>query len=191
MRATSKCNAVDVSDTWTDESGVNAIIASGHMDGSLRFWDLRSGSRSHCVSSIHTDQVTSVQFSLGSSNLLLTNSRDNTLKLVDTRTYEAITCLRHPNYRTPTAFSRACLAPGATFAAAGSIDHAVYVWDLALGSESSNAAAGWGLSTGTGSQRVVAVLESHEAPVVGCHWSARAPGRLASCDTAGVLCLWG
>lgn len=36
MRATSKCNSVDVSRTWKDSSGVNAVVASGHMDGTVR-----------------------------------------------------------------------------------------------------------------------------------------------------------
>lgn len=36
MRATSKCNAVDVSHSWKDSKGTNAVVVSGHMDGSVR-----------------------------------------------------------------------------------------------------------------------------------------------------------
>lgn len=36
MRATSKCNAVDVSHSWKDSKGSNAVVVSGHMDGSVR-----------------------------------------------------------------------------------------------------------------------------------------------------------
>lgn len=36
MRATSKCNAVDVSHSWKDSKGTNAVVVSGHMDASVR-----------------------------------------------------------------------------------------------------------------------------------------------------------
>lgn len=36
MRATSKCNAIDVSHSWRDSGGSNAVVVSGHMDGVVR-----------------------------------------------------------------------------------------------------------------------------------------------------------
>lgn len=36
MRATSKCNAIDVSHSWRDSGGSNAVVVSGHMDGIVR-----------------------------------------------------------------------------------------------------------------------------------------------------------
>lgn len=36
MRAPSKCNALDVSQSWKDAAGTNAVVASGHMDGVVR-----------------------------------------------------------------------------------------------------------------------------------------------------------
>ena len=37
-----------------------ALIASGHFDGTLRFWDLRSGKQEHEVAGLHSQQITSV-----------------------------------------------------------------------------------------------------------------------------------
>lgn len=36
------------------------MIVSGHFDGTLRFWDLRSGKLSNEVTGLHTQQITSV-----------------------------------------------------------------------------------------------------------------------------------
>ena len=37
------------------------IICSGHFDGTLRFWDLRSGKMANEVTGLHTQQICSVQ----------------------------------------------------------------------------------------------------------------------------------
>ncbi|HYE74290.1 MAG TPA: WD40 repeat domain-containing protein, partial [Blastocatellia bacterium] len=67
-------NAVAVSEDGT-------YIATGHQDTSMRMWDLRSGKMALAVTDCHTSTVTSVEFTR--SNKILTNSRDNTLSLVD------------------------------------------------------------------------------------------------------------
>lgn len=60
---------------------------SGHFDGGVRFWDLRKGDMAHEVASLHPQcQVTAVVASSGGSHIL-TNGRDNTLKLLDVRTF--------------------------------------------------------------------------------------------------------
>lgn len=62
-------------------------VRSGHFDGGVRFWDLRKGDMAHEVASLHPQQqVTSVVASAGGSHIL-TNGRDNTLKLLDVRTF--------------------------------------------------------------------------------------------------------
>lgn len=48
MRATSKCNALDVSQSWKDAAGTNAVVASGHMDGVVRVSAMQYGTR-ECV----------------------------------------------------------------------------------------------------------------------------------------------
>ncbi|CAN0227374.1 unnamed protein product [Pylaiella littoralis] len=203
MRATSKCNAVDVSHSWKDSKGTNAVVVSGHMDGSARLWDMRSGSCAHKLQGLHTDQVTSVRFAPGRGNLLLTNSKDGTLKVVDARMYQVVACLSHPKFRTASSFSRACLSPSAAYAAAPSANGNVYVWDIArstTGSGSSDSGAAFaapGAGTGTPSSSslpssvVATVLQTHGVAASGCDWCLNMPSTLASCDSKGGLRVWG
>ncbi len=37
------------------------LICSGHFDGTLRFWDIRSGKMANEVTGLHTQQICSVQ----------------------------------------------------------------------------------------------------------------------------------
>ncbi|CAM9264942.1 unnamed protein product [Ascophyllum nodosum] len=197
MRATSKCNTLDVSRTWTDSTGVNAVVASGHMDGIVRLWDMRTGSCAQQLQGLHSDQVTSVKFAPGKGNMLLTNSKDSTLKLVDARTNRAVASLSHPNYRTATNFSRACLSPSALYAAAASSNGNVYVWDVARCSEGGppapvpTSAPASASAEGASSAEVVVVLETHGAAASGCDWCLNTPNTLASCDVVGGLRIWG
>ncbi len=41
-------------------------VVSGHFDGALRFWDLRSGKLANEVAGLHTQQITSVSIGLRS-----------------------------------------------------------------------------------------------------------------------------
>lgn len=64
-------------------------LVSGHQDGAIRFWDfLRSPTCVHSVTQ-HTAHVTHVQFSPRNHYEILTSSKDNSLKIIDTRTYTA------------------------------------------------------------------------------------------------------
>ncbi|SAL97384.1 hypothetical protein, partial, partial [Absidia glauca] len=59
-------------------------LVSGHLDHTLRLWDVKSGNGIKDLNGVHTDQITSVCVSPDGSSVL-TNSRDNTLKIVDLR----------------------------------------------------------------------------------------------------------
>ena len=41
-----------------------ALAVSGHFDGTLRFWDLRTGKVANEVAGLHTQQITSVAVGL-------------------------------------------------------------------------------------------------------------------------------
>lgn len=84
-----------------------STIASGHLDNNLRFWDARSGNCVKEVTGIHMGQITSVCPSTDGSQIL-TNSRDNTLRILDVRTYETISVLHADGYKTGTNWSKAC-----------------------------------------------------------------------------------
>lgn len=115
--------------------------------------------------------------------------------------YQTVACLRHPNFRTASAFSRACLSPSAQYAAAASKDGNIYVWDIARStttasptataaeSESVGKAMGGGAAVGGGA--VAAVLGRHGSAAIGCDWRLNAPNMLASCDAAGGVRVWG
>ena len=70
-------------------SDANTLL-SGHQDGSVRIWDYKRSAV--CVHTLkqHQAHVTHIQHSPKSSNEILTLSRDNTLSLIDARTYNTI-----------------------------------------------------------------------------------------------------
>ena len=60
--------------TFLQPSSVNAVrltmdgtmAVSGHFDGTLRFWDLRSAKLANEVTGLHTQQITSVSIGIRS-----------------------------------------------------------------------------------------------------------------------------
>lgn len=112
--------------------------------------------------------------------------------------YKTVACLGHPQLRTATSFSRACLSPSALFAAAASANGNVYVWDIAkaaaLGLKPPPTAISTAIPTAAlpgPASAVAVVLERHGAATIGCDWCLSAPHTLASCDAGGGLRVWG
>jgi autophagy-related protein 16 len=84
----------------------------------------------HVAHDTRSLQITSVAFSRGDGGMrLLTNSRDNSLKLIDARTYEVIGVMQHDRYRTAYNWSDACFSPDSQYVAAGSGDGTIFVWE--------------------------------------------------------------
>lgn len=67
---------------------------TGHVDHHLRIWDMKSNDCLRDIDNIHENQITSVCLSPDGATLL-TNSKDNTLQLVDTRTFEVRSTLKY------------------------------------------------------------------------------------------------
>eukprot|EP01134_Creolimax_fragrantissima_P005471 CFRG5471T1 len=141
----SSCNDL----VLTDESGTGVI--SGHVDNHIRFWDSRSGECTNELSGVHTGQITSLDMA-DDRNMLLTQSRDNTLKLIDLRMSQVVATMCGDGYKTPTNWSSACFSPLAKFVAAGSQDGSVFIWNAS-------------------SSKMEAILKGHSAPVVACAWN--------------------
>ncbi|CAG8566702.1 3551_t:CDS:10 [Ambispora gerdemannii] len=159
----SSCNDV----VLLDESG--STLASGHLDNNLRFWDVRSGKDIKELTGIHLGQITSVAVSPDGSKVM-TNSRDNTIKLVDLRTYEVVQTLHADGYKNGTNWSRACYSPDGRYVAAGSIDGTIYYWNLFK-------------------SRLEKTLKEHSAPICGVAWSPQG-GQVFSADKDRTVCIW-
>ncbi|OQS05236.1 hypothetical protein THRCLA_02598 [Thraustotheca clavata] len=158
----STCNDIAV--------GLGGQFASAHQDGAVRFWDSRTKAPIHELSDFHADQITSVSYSQD-GNKLLTNSRDNTLKLLDPRTYGVLGNYKAPSYTCGFNWSKATLSPDGLHIAAGSTSGSVLIWDAMT-------------------EHVLHEnKEMHTGAVVGCMWSPNG-SMLASCDKNGCLVLW-
>ncbi|CAJ0745853.1 7495_t:CDS:10, partial [Entrophospora sp. SA101] len=109
--AYSSCNDVVSLDDY------GTTLASGHLDNSLRFWDVKSGKDIKELTNIHLGQITSVCLSPDRTKVL-TNSRDNSLKLIDLRTYQIEQTLKADGYKTGANWARVCFSPDGKYVAA-------------------------------------------------------------------------
>ena len=100
------------STTYCLDVGTDSFTAvSGHMDGGLRFWDLRTVERTADISGLHENGITSVQFHPTNALQVLTNGKDSCVKVVDVRTCTALQTLQHENFRTAFQWSNASFSP--------------------------------------------------------------------------------
>ena len=160
-----------------DVSFDQATLASGHQDGSVRLWEISSGKNIHQLPKLHSSHTTCVQFSPGSifggsggsANYLLTASRDNSLILLDTRTYGPVLTCRAPGFRVACDWSRVSFSPDGSLIAAGSADGRVFIWSVSDGQIKSTLSG------------------AHEAAVSSVNW-----GRcgLVSGDRQGKIVVW-
>ena len=94
--------------------------------------------------------------------------RDNTLQIIDIRAFERKQTLRHPQFRVSSNMMRAALSPSGEYAACGSANNSIFVWDVKSGN-------------------VAQTLGKHNAPVTACAWGASC---LVSCDKSGSIITW-
>ncbi|KAI7861127.1 WD40-repeat-containing domain protein [Circinella umbellata] len=118
----SSCNDL----TLVDVEG--QTLVSGHLDNNIRLWDTRTGNGIKELTGVHSGQITSVSISPG-GDTLLTNSRDNTLKMIDLRMYNIVATFQAPSYRNGANWSRSCFSPDKSYVAAGSADGTLHVWN--------------------------------------------------------------
>lgn len=89
----------------------------------------------HDLDEIHVQQVTSVDFSRCGS-YVVTNSRDNTVKLIDVRTWKILKefegTTKEP-YRNAVNWNRATFSPDSQYIVAGGQNGHLYIWNVDSG----------------------------------------------------------
>jgi len=100
----STANSIDVAnDSYT--------LVSGHTNGSLQFWDVRTGERNAEIENAHRSAITSVQFHPVDGSKVLTNGMDSLIKIVDVRTCKAIHEFSHKDFQTSYSWSSSVFSP--------------------------------------------------------------------------------
>jgi len=161
----SMLTASNVHSVMFDSSEQHAV--SGHFDGSVRIWDLRA-SKLERENKFHTSPITAI-IAMPNQNEVLTNSRDNSLKLIDIRMMDVVRSFSAPNYRVGTDWSSPCVAPDGQHIASGGSDGGLLIWRVNDG-------------------RLMTTLHGHDAVTATCSWNAA--GVLASACKNGVCILW-
>lgn len=164
----SSCNDI-AAPSGTDAAFVQ--FASAHQDGAVRFWDTRAFRCVQELASLHSEQTTSVSFG---ANLLLTNSRDHTLKVIDPRTYGVLRELHHKEYQCGFDWGQASLSPDGRYALAGGASGCLFIWNA---------------RSGKLEKQLKPELTGHHGAVACCVWRPDGQG-VASCDKNGVVVLW-
>eukprot|EP01018_Ginkgo_biloba_P001618 Gb_04391 [translate_table: standard] len=157
----SNCNAVQL-------TADGQLICTGHVDGNLRFWDMRTGRVANEVAA-HAFSITSVSLSRN-GNVILTSGRDNLHNLFDVRSFEVCATFRAQGHRVATNWSRSCISADENYVAAGSADGTVYVWSRS-------------------SADIASTLKGHPGPVISCTWNSLGKP-LASADKNGSVHIW-
>lgn len=161
----SMLTASNVHSVTFDSSEQHAV--SGHFDGSVRIWDLRANQVER-ENKFHASPITAI-IVMPNQNELLTNSRDNSLKLIDIRRMDVVRSFSAPNYRVGTDWSSPCVAPDGQHIASGGSDGGLLIWRVNDG-------------------RLMTTLHGHDAVIATCSWNAA--GTLASACKNGVCILW-
>lgn len=144
------------------------------MDGGLRFWDVRTGERTGNLEGLHEGGVTCVKFHPVNAAQVLTNGKDNSLKVSCMRTKTVLYTLRDNDFRTAYNWSACCISPDGLYAASlsGSNGH-LFVWSLLDGTLlkkiAHNDSGGGGISWGPGDS---------------------GGQQVATLNREGTLCLW-
>ncbi|XP_038596993.1 protein Atg16l2 isoform X2 [Tachyglossus aculeatus] len=109
--------------------GENVII-SGHYDQKIRFWDSRVP---RCTDVIPVaGRVTSLSISPDRLHLL-SCSRDDTLKVIDLRANNIRQVYRADGFKCGSDWTKATFSPDKRFAIAGSVNGALFIWDVETG----------------------------------------------------------
>ncbi|KAM9812863.1 autophagy-related protein 16-1 isoform X1 [Syngnathus typhle] len=105
-------------------------VMSGHFDKKVRFWDIRAESSVRELELL--GRVTSLDLNQDRSELL-TCSRDDLLKIVDLRANAVRQTLSAEGFKCGSDWTRVTFSPDGNYAAGGSADGALYIWNVLTG----------------------------------------------------------
>eukprot|EP00941_MAST-03F_sp_MAST-3F-sp1_P004219 g4219.t1 len=162
------CPSACTSVTFTMEG---STIISGHQDSGVRLWDVRAGAMTQEVKNIHRAAVTSVKVAPhGSGSLrILSMSRDNTLRMLDGRSYMEVQVFKESGFRVGWNYSACSFSGDGSYVVAPSADGRILFWDSLTG-------------------KLVRQFNAHERSAVSCAWSRK--GIVGSVDNAGYMALY-
>ncbi|KAH9514693.1 hypothetical protein Btru_023319 [Bulinus truncatus] len=106
-----------------------ASIISGHFDKRIRFWDTRGPTDSSINEILLQGRLTSLSLS-NDKNQLLCCTRDDCLKIIDLRMNQVTCTLTADGFKVGCDWSRAVFSPDREYAAAGSGDGNLFVWNV-------------------------------------------------------------
>lgn len=173
-----------------DFSSASNTLTSCHVDGGLRFWDLRSGERTAEIPNLHLSSsggISTVQFNPMNSSQLFTHGKDSTIKIVDVRMCNTIFELKEDFSNNPRSFvsnsfngCNACYSPNGKYIASTSSYN---------GGTSINI---WNTDSGKSSSPKSSLNDVHNACITGIAWGAGGSSgqQFASVDKNGQLVLW-
>ncbi|XP_046853261.1 autophagy-related protein 16-1-like isoform X2 [Xenia sp. Carnegie-2017] len=145
----------------------STTIISGHFDKRIRFWDSRSDTSSNEI--VLSGRITSLSIS-PDRNTLLAATRGDALKLINLRMSQVSGTLSADGLKIATDCTRACFSADGNYAACGSQDGSIFIWD-------------------TTTLKTEKVLKSNGAAVVCCGWHP--DGRsFVSCDRNKQVIVW-
>ncbi|CAI5455914.1 unnamed protein product [Caenorhabditis angaria] len=144
-----------------------AIFASAHHDKNVRIWDGRSSEPAQSV--VLGGRVTSL-FMSKTGQEMLCSTRDDTLSLIDIRTFGIVHNYSFENYHTSSDYSRCVISPGGDYVAAGGSNGAVVIWNKMTA-------------------RIEKVLQSEsESTVLSIAWNPTGQGLLSAFRQKNVAC---
>ncbi|KAJ4462629.1 putative Protein tipD [Paratrimastix pyriformis] len=152
-----------------------SMVFSGHFDGpDLRIWDIRTdmGSGDPIQDIELQPQVITGLTQSADGTMLMAVTRDNSIKLLDTRTFAVTRTLRHERFHVTLEWCRGAFSPDGQYCACGSMDGSVLVWN-----------------TLTGAVERILDERAHRGPVACCAWSPIGE-TLASCDKERMVVTW-
>ena len=108
----------------------DSVAASGHRDGSLRFWSIRDNTLIHEIKKVHDDLVSSVNYLPCDGNTIVSSSRDHTVKIVDIRMLKVLSSFENEEYYNTTDTSQIGVSPMGQYLALGSKNGKLVILDI-------------------------------------------------------------